>query len=209
MSEIHINNVFPTPVMRVEKFLDTALIDVLVNDIRQNRQQKNAHSDLLSHSEVIHPDSNSHYHTLGEQAAPFIRDFGFLLFGENLEWSIKEIWMNILSTGGHQMMHNHANSFISGVVYLTECHSSTHTLFHREMGARQFNFSNAHADSAITAYNAERWAASDVERGDLLLFPSYMLHAVPENEGKERITVAFNALPARLKSWDYEVKFSS
>ena len=209
MSELHINNLFSTPVMRVEKFIDSETSQSLAEEIRRGRQQKNAHSDLLSHSEVIHPDSSPHYHAIGEQAAPHIRDFGFLLFGENLEWTIKEIWMNILATGGHQMMHTHANSFISGVIYLTECHPSAHTLFHREMGGHQFIFSNSHADSAVTPYNAERWAASDVECGDLLLFPSYMLHAVPENEGAERITIAFNALPTRLKSWDYEVRFSS
>ena len=50
--------------------------------------------------------------------------------------------------------------------------------------------------------------ASDMRRGDLMLFPSYMLHAVPRNEGGERITIAFNALPERLRSWDYEVRFA-
>jgi hypothetical protein len=42
----------------------------------------------------------------------------------------------------------------------------------------------------------------------MILFPSYMLHAVPPNQGQERITVAMNALPNRLKSWDYEVRFA-
>ena len=59
------------------------------------------------------------------------------------------------------------------------------------------------------AYNADRWVASDMQRGDLMLFPSYMLHAVPRNEGEERISIAMNALPERLKSWDYEVSFQS
>ena len=208
MKEIHINNLFPTPVMRVEKFIDAATSEQLVAEIRKQCQQTNAHSELLSHSEVIQPESSPHYAALGEQAAPYIRDFGFLLFGENLDWSIKEIWMNRLSTGGHQMMHTHANSFISGVVMLTDCDPSAHTLFHREMGGRQFIFSNTHAESAVTPYNAERWVASDIQRGDLMLFPSYMLHAVPENLGGERITIAFNALPGELKSWDYNVKFS-
>ena len=41
------------------------------------------------------------------------------MFGERLGWSLKEMWVNVLDTGGRQAMHNHANSFISGVVYLT------------------------------------------------------------------------------------------
>lgn len=116
--------------------------------------------------------------------------------------------MNRLANGGHQVMHSHANSFISGVVYLTDAHESSKTVFHNSMGLRQFVFSNNHAESATTPYNGDRWAATDMERGDLLLFPSYMLHAVPRNEGSERVTIAFNALPERLKSWDYEVRFS-
>ena len=116
--------------------------------------------------------------------------------------------MNQLSTGGHQVMHSHANSFISGVIYLTDSDDSAKTVFHNSMGSRQFVFSNNHADSVTTPYNGDRWVASDMQRGDMMLFPSYMLHAVPRNEGAERITLAFNALPERLKSWDYEVHFS-
>ena len=119
------------------------------------------------------------------------------------------MWMNVLSKDGHQMIHSHANSFISGVVYLTECDPSARTVFHRPMGGNQFVFSNHHAESATTPYNGEQWIANDVQRGDMILFPSYMLHAVPKNEGNERITVAFNALPNQLKSWDYEVKFNA
>ncbi len=207
MKQIHINNLFPIPVMRVEKYLDDEQIETLVEDIRQTRQEKNARTDLLSHSEVIHPKQNSLYASLSEGTQEYLRDFGFLLFGENLKWHVKEMWMNFLSNGGHQAMHSHANSFISGVFYLTESHSSAKTVFHNTMGAKEFVFSNSHAESVNTPYNSDRWSATDMERGDMLLFPSYMLHAVPRNEGEERITVAFNALPERLKSWDYEVSF--
>lgn len=209
MSEIHIQNLFPIPLMRVEQFVDDEAINSLLHGIKASPKLKNARTDLLSHTEVIRPDSNKHYRALGERAQNYLRDFGFLLFGENLQWYIKEIWMNVLSTGGHQTMHSHANSFISGVVYLTESDASAKTVFHNTMGSRQFVFSNHHAESAVTPYNGDRWVASDVERGDMVLFPSYLLHAVPRNEGPERVTIAFNALPERLKSWDYEVRFNA
>lgn len=209
MSKIHIQNLFPVPVMRIEGFLDNNTLKDLLSTMDTAPQQTNAQTDLLSHTQVIDPKNNASYQTIGEMAADSIRDFGFLLFGENLNWTIKEMWMNRLSPGGHQVMHSHANSFISGVVYLTESHGSAKTVFHNTMGARQFVFSNNHAESASTPYNSDRWAATDMDKGDLLLFPSYMLHAVPRNEGKERITVAFNALPEKLTSWDYDIHFSS
>lgn len=207
MSQIHIHNLFPVPVMRVEGFLDDAEIAATVDAIQSSPQMVNSQNDLLTHTEVMRFDSNPHYIMIGEKAQQHLRDFGFLLFGENLQWHIKEMWMNLLNTGGHQSMHTHANSFISGVMYLTDSDDSAKTVFHNTMGTRAYVFSNSHAESAITPYNADRWVASDMKRGDLLLFPSYMLHAVPRNEGKQRISMAFNALPERLKSWDYEVRF--
>lgn len=207
MSQIHLNNIFPVPVMRVEQFIDPKQIVLLLEDVKSRVEIRNAQTDLLSHSMPVRAEANPLYRELAEMAAPYLRDFGFLLFGENLAWHAKEVWMNVLSQGGHQSMHSHANSFISGVVYLTDSHASAKTVFHNTMGARQFVFSNNHQDSAPTPYNSDRWVASDCEKGDLLLFPSYMLHAVPRNEGQERITLAFNALPERLKSWDYEVNF--
>ena len=116
--------------------------------------------------------------------------------------------MNISVNGGHQLIHSHANSFISAVIYLTDVHPSARTIFHRDMGGSQFVFTNKHADSAITPYNADRWVPDEINRGDMILFPSYLLHAVTPNEGEERITVALNAMPNRLKSWDYEVRFA-
>ena len=34
-----------------------------------------------------------------------------------------------------------------------------------------------------------------------------MLFAVCKNEGERRITIAFKALPKRLKGWDYNIRF--
>ena len=209
MSQFHIHNLFPLPVMRVENFIEDKEIKALIKTVDKSPKLTNAQNDLLSHTEVVNPNQNIHFKSLGEKSQDSLRDFGFLLFGENLEWNIKEMWMNRLSQGGHQVMHSHANSFISGVIYLTDSDESAKTVFHNTMGARQFSFSNNHQDSTTTPYNADRWVASDTQRGDLLLFPSYILHAVPRNEGDERITIAFNALPQRLKSWDYEVRFSN
>ena len=42
----------------------------------------------------------------------------------------------------------------------------------------------------------------------MVLFPSYLLHAVPPNPGKRRITLSFNSVPAQLDSWGYVIRFS-
>ena len=139
---------------------------------------------------------------------PLLSEFGALLFGEQMGWSLKEMWVNVLDTGGHQAMHNHANSFISGVVYLTPTHESARTVFMKSPGGTDYAFKNDHAGMATGPFNAEKWISPMPEPGDLVFFPSYLMHAVPPNAGARRITMAFNAIPQRLDSWGYAIRFS-
>ena len=101
------------------------------------------------------------------------------MFGERLGWSLKEMWVNVLDTGGRQAMHNHANSFISGVVYLTRTHPEARTVFMKSPGGTDFSFKNDHAGVATGPYNADKWISMPPEPGDVVLFPSYLMHAVP------------------------------
>ncbi|MEP7051850.1 MAG: putative 2OG-Fe(II) oxygenase [Pseudomonadota bacterium] len=68
--------------------------------------------------------------------APKLVDFGVHLFGERLHWLLKEMWVNIMDTGGRQAMHNHANSLASGVIYLTPTHLGSRTMFMKSPGGR-------------------------------------------------------------------------
>jgi uncharacterized protein (TIGR02466 family) len=140
---------------------------------------------------------------------PKLSEFGTLLFGEMMGWSLKEMWVNVLDSGGHQAMHNHANSFISGVVYLTPTHDSSRTVFMKSPGGTDFAFKNDHEGVITGPFNAEKWISPQPEPGDLVLFPSYLMHAVPPNAGERRITLAMNAIPTQLNSWGYSIKFGA
>jgi uncharacterized protein (TIGR02466 family) len=106
-------------------------------------------------------------------------------------------------------MHNHANSFISGVVYLTPTHASAQTVFMKSPGGTDFMFRNDHAGTKPTPYSADKWISPAPQPGDMVLFPSYLMHAVPPNQGGQRISLSFNAIPTRLDSWGYTVRFSA
>jgi uncharacterized protein (TIGR02466 family) len=140
--------------------------------------------------------------------SPLLVDFGTLLFGERLGWSLKEMWANVLDRGGRQAMHNHANSFISGVVYLTRTHPGSQTVFMKSPGGSEFMFRNDHQGMTPNEFSADKWISPAPEPGDLVLFPSYLMHAVPPNPGERRITLSFNAIPTELNSWGYLVRFS-
>jgi len=134
-------------------------------------------------------------------------DFGSVLFGERLDWMLNEMWLNVLETGGHQAMHNHAKSFVSGVVYLTESDASACTAFMKSPGGTDYVFKNEHAQTARGMFNADKWVSPRPAPGDMVLFPSYLIRAVPPNKGERRITLAFNAIPSRLDSWGYAIRF--
>jgi hypothetical protein len=85
---------------------------------------------------------------LTELLTPKLVDFGALLFGERLEWIVKEMWTNVLEAGGHQVMHAHANSFVSGVLYLTDSDPRCRTVFVRPPGGFDYRLSASHPQRA-------------------------------------------------------------
>ena len=157
---------------------------------------------------MLAPESNALFGEVSEKVVPKLGEFGDMLFGERLPWFIKEMWANVLETGGRQSMHNHANSFISGVLYLTRCHASATTVFLKSPGGHQYEFSNTNENTTMGPFNAGKFVMPEPSPGDLILFPSYVLHEVPVNAGGQRISLAFNAVPERLDSWGYRIRFS-
>ncbi len=199
---------FPTPFMRVRGALRSDLVTGLVAHFSALAGQANNSSANLVHTAMLKPSDSPLLVDTAAQITPLLADFGALMFGERLGWSLKEMWVNVLDTGGRQAMHNHANSFISGVAYLTPTHPEARTVFMRPLGGTDFSFKNDHAGVNTGPYNAEKWVSMPPEPGDVVLFPSYLLHAVPTNPGERRISLAFNAIPTQLDSWGYKISFS-
>jgi hypothetical protein len=198
---------FPMPFMRLPGALGRDLVSELVKHFSAMADRANNSSKNLSHTAMLRPGDSPLLVKAAELITPQLADFGALLFGERLGWSLKEMWVNVLDTGGRQAMHNHANSFISGVVYLTRTHPDSRTVFLKSPGGTEFAFRNDHAGVATNSFNADKWISPPPEPGDVVLFPSYLMHAVPQNPGERRISLAFNAIPTHLDSWGYRVSF--
>ena len=200
---------FPTPLMHAPACLDAPLVAALLARLDGAERMANSRSGQLAHSCILTPASDALLAHASALVLPHLAAFGALLFGERLDWSIKEIWANFLQPGGQQSMHNHANCFISGVLYLTEVDQSASTVFTKGLGGRDYVFSNSGKQVSLNEFNADKWVAPDMAPGDLVLFPSYLLHEVPPNRGGLRITLAFNAIPSRLDSWGYGIGLSA
>jgi hypothetical protein len=206
MSEVI--GLFPIPFMRSRQVLGNELVDGLIEHFSRSVDRANSSSQNLSHTALLRPGDSPLLVQAAALLSPLLPEFGALMFGERLGWSLKEMWVNVLDTGGRQAMHNHANSFISGVVYLTRTHADARTVFMKSPGGTDFAFRNDHADVATNSYNADKWISPSPDPGDVVLFPSYLMHAVPMNPGERRVSLAFNAIPTHLDSWGYRVSFS-
>lgn len=198
---------FPTPVMRVPGLLSPAAAQGLAARLARAAMVGNQRSGQLAHTQILGPGDDAEIDAVVDQMGAHLQAFGRLLFGESLRWLVKEVWVNVLQTGGSQALHNHANCFASGVLYLTPSDSSACTVFARSLGGNEFVFRNTNAASNSGPFCADKWVAPQPQPGDLILFPSYLLHEVPVNQGAQRITLAFNAVPHRLDAWGYTVSF--
>jgi uncharacterized protein (TIGR02466 family) len=199
---------FPIPFMRARATLPPALVNGLVERFTAQATRDNNSSAQLSHTEMLRPGDSQLLADTAALIGPKLQEFGRHLLGERLSWLMKEMWVNVLDSGGRQAMHNHANSFASGVVYLTHTHASSQTMFMKSPGGGDFLFKNDHAGTSPGEFCADKWQSPAPEPGDMVLFPSYLLHAVPPNQGERRITLSFNAVPSRLDSWGYVVRFA-
>ena len=195
--------------MRVPAVIPADLVKGLVEHFSTLAVQDNNSSSNLSHTAMLSPGDSPLLIEVAKLVTPHLSEFGALLFGERMGWSLKEMWVNVLDKGGYQAMHNHANSFISAVLYLTPTHASSRTVFMKSPGGTDYSFKNDHPDMVTGPFNAEKWISPEPKPGDLVLFPSYLMHAVPPNAGEQRITLALNAIPTQLNSWGYTIKFSN
>lgn len=196
---------FPTPLMHASGVVDSDTLAMLRQRFVPQADTANDRSLALTHTTILQPQDDPELTSLITRITPQIEAFGELLFGERLDWTVKELWLNRLETGGHQNLHNHANSLVSAVLYLTPVHDSAATVFVKAMGHAGYVFSNAHAGAATNPFNADKWVMPAVAAGDMVLFPSHLLHEVPVNQGGQRLTLAMNAIPSRLDAFGYRI----
>jgi uncharacterized protein (TIGR02466 family) len=104
-----------------------------------------------------------------------------------IEIYITQSWFNWTSKDQYHAMHEHPNSFLSGVLYIDADKSKDTIMFYKP------NYQQIAIEP--TQYNehnsGSRWF--NVSTGDIILFPSHLSHAVePIKEERTRISLAFN-----------------
>jgi uncharacterized protein (TIGR02466 family) len=103
--------------------------------------------------------------------------------------TITGCWANINPPGAYHPTHNHPNNYLSGVYYVAVPDSGSRILFQDPRPSmimprpRQF--------TRLTANGAD----AQSKPGRLLIFPAWLRHSVPANDGQtDRISISFNLM---------------
>jgi uncharacterized protein (TIGR02466 family) len=109
-------------------------------------------------------------------------------------FEITSMWGNYFSDGVAMTPHRHANSYWSGVLYLTD---GAPTVFfdpiqQRAMGQFEL-FRLPKFDDGFNT-NSEHIETIPAEAGKMIVFPSWFMHETGVSQG-DRYSISFNSLP--------------
>ena len=100
-------------------------------------------------------------------------------------------WANVNPPGAYHPMHHHPNNYLSGVYYVAIPAAGSQILFQDPRGQASMIMPKPRQYTRLTANGAN----AQSKEGRLVIFPSWLKHTVPANDGKsERISISFNLM---------------
>ena len=179
-------NLFPTAVAKFELGREFTSEELeFVDSQPTHSNMGNTTSDDRS---VLRHDTMAGLKTFAEASVnEYLRSIYAPKHGVSLR--LTQSWLNYTKPGQFHHKHAHHNSFVSGVLYLKAARERDKIHFYKD-GYQQIKLS---VDN-YNAYNSDSWWF-EVDAGDLMLFPSSLIHMVETVQGDERISLAFNTFP--------------
>ena len=100
-------------------------------------------------------------------------------------------WANVNPPGSYHPIHHHPNNYLSGVYYVAVPSAGSQIDFQDPRAQASMIMPKPRQYSKLTVNGA--YAQS--KEGRLLIFPAWLKHTVPTNEGQsERISISFNLM---------------
>jgi len=185
--ESNINGIFPTPIYtsKLNRNLtskELSFIDKTKSDCNKNEGNITSNDNYILNNKV--------FIDLKNELDLRIKDYfdKVICSSDNITPYITQSWLNYTEKNQYHHKHTHPNSLVSGVFYVN-CHE--------ELDKIKFFKDKIHSTIKLEVkdwnlYNSETWWFS-VKTGDIILFPSSLMHMVETKEGdNSRISLAFN-----------------
>lgn len=100
------------------------------------------------------------------------------------QWHVRA-WCNVNDAGSENFIHSHPGKYMSGVIYFQS----------QGTGALEFVSHNYIYKLSNPAWPFHGTSIYEPHDGDILLFPSYLLHRIQRNNSRiQRINMAFDAM---------------
>jgi uncharacterized protein (TIGR02466 family) len=182
--DFKIDSIFPTPLYLGKTYGLTLEEETYMNQCKTRNALSNGGTEVSEEDYVL-----SYMPNLTTQIKEHLSNYvDNILCPENkVEIEITQSWINKSNINSYRDPHIHTNSFISGVIYLTD--SLTPIVFHKP--TKHLNWFDIES-TKINAYNTHVYNQG-VFKNMLLLFPSNLAHSVVMNTSNDpRISIAFN-----------------
>ena len=178
--------IFPTPVLRANigrEFTESEL------DYVRRVQQSTCQNVCNTRSIDTHVLNAREMQPLRSIIEPLVEEFcrKTVTSSEKVQFFITQSWINYTRKGQSHHRHCHTNSLVSGVLYLSAVKELDRICFYRPPAT-----GIAVDNDGRNWYTADSWAF-DVGAGDLILFPSSLVHGVDQTVGEHlRVSLSFN-----------------
>lgn len=201
MNDYQFFGIFPTPIMITSYLPDQRLVDFLqkqeINPLFQQDQLPGDIQKSGTYSKNIRILKDPKCVDLKN----FIIESALKLSSECLGHSVEGLtdtlsWVSFKDAGQEHSAHNHPNSYISGVYYYNDVGADTPIMFKRPRATfSSYELAIPRNPEHNNEFSAENFRVLP-KKGDILLFPSYLMHYVPRNFSKTtRTSLAFNLMP--------------
>lgn len=183
MEKVNIFELFPTPlyVANIEKPLEQRHVEYIKNaptiiNMGNTRGKDGYVLDLPMFSD------------LKQFIMSHIKEYMQKVHGtKEINIYITQSWLNYTKPNEFHHRHSHPNSFLSGVFYVNAVKGEDRIRFHKQQMSL-FSFTEQEKNKYTSAE-----VSIMVETGDLVIFPSTLVHDVPQTTSQEtRISIAFN-----------------
>jgi len=184
--ESNILGLFPTPIYKSNLNRNYTKEENAIFLNKKMDFMKNEGNKTSLNSYIL---NNKNLKILKNQLNLFIADYlkNVVNVKNNIQPYITQSWLNYTDKSEFHHTHEHPNSYISGVLYISAKEEFDKIVFWKKkyeqikLSVNEFNL-----------YNAESWWIP-VKTGDIILFPSSTTHSVFVKEGENtRISLAFN-----------------
>lgn len=201
--------IFPVAIGQYE-YNDHANLKLAIRDIMHHATEKRISTNAIHYFEqsgsFLELPSLKNFKEFLEDS---VNHYANNLLKLNTEFFVTLGWINQTHTNCVMGNHNHGNSYFSGTYYL-----NYNPIVHEPLAfVKELEFAAQSPYMGIipqsyNTFNAPGYRVTEAKEGELIAWPSHLLHGHGPNKADDRISISMNFLPKYITNGIYKFKIS-